>query len=394
MASLTQGSPLPNITSTDTTTTQGPAWYNQYLQDIAGAGSGALTAATTNPSSTVAGFSPLQTSAFDAAPGVANAYKTPLGASEAAATDASHGITGSAIQSYLNPYTSNVVDEMARLSNQNVNRNVLPALKSAFASTGGYGGQRYANATGQTLADIQANLTGAQTGALSTGFTTAADIANKSAQDKVLAANSLNQAASTESTAGAQGLKDLTDLGALQQAREQAVINAPMTVAGQAGNVLSNLKVPSTVSDIKNAPVPGAYSNSPLSQIAGLASLFASNAGGVSAAGGLLRSLLGETNYNQLLKEGALGNFSKGDSAGTSSGSSTPGVDNPTTDPSSPLYGMTQLEDGSFTNSQGQFFDASGRMTWDPTRADLNNQDNISNIPAGDTTSIDESPPI
>ena len=370
MASLTQGSPLPNITQTDTTTTQGPSWYNQYLQDIAGTGSSALTKATNTPQSMVAGFSPLQTTAFANAPGVATGYQTPLNTAESTATQAAEGITPGAIQSYMNPYTTNVVNEMARLSGENMNRNILPGLRAQFAGTGGYGSKRFANATGQTLADIQANLTGAQQGALSTGFTTAADLANRNAQTKILAANALNTQAQTESTAGAQGLKDLTDLGALQQAREQAVINAPMTAASQAGNVLSNLKVPTTVGEIKSAPVPGAYSNSPLSQIAGIASLFASNAGGTSAAGGLLRSLLGQENYNNLLEKGVLGSFASGDKAATgssvgdSTGSSTT---DPTTNPASPLYKATVNEDGSYTGKDGAQYSSNGVKTWDPS---------------------------
>jgi hypothetical protein len=368
MASLTQGSPLPNITQTATTTTQGPSWYNQYLQDIAGTGSGALTKATETPQSMVAGFSPLQTTAFANAPGVATAYQDPLGKAETAAGEAAQGITPGAIQSYMNPYTTNVVDEMARLSSENMNRSILPGLRAQFAGTGGFGSKRYAGATGQTLADIQANLTGAQQGALSTGFTTAADLANKNAQTKILASNALNQQAGTEATAGAQGLKDLTDLGALQQAREQAVINAPMTAASQAGNVLSNLKVPTTVGEIKNAPVPGAYSNSPLSQIAGISSLFASNAGGTSAASGLLRSLLGQENYDNLLKGGVLGQFKSGPSAGGSTGDSTGSTTtDPTTNTSSPLYGATQNEDGSYTGKDGAQYSANGVKTWDPS---------------------------
>jgi hypothetical protein len=319
----------------------------------------------------VAGFSPLQTTAFANAPGVAMGYQTPLNTAEATATQAAEGITPGAIQSYMNPYTTNVVNEMARLSGENMNRNILPGLRAQFAGTGGFGSKRFAGATGQTLADIQANLTGAQQGALSTGFTNAADLANKNAQTKILAANALNQQAQTESTAGAQGLKDLTDLGALQQAREQAVINAPMTAASQAGNVLSNLKVPTTVAEIKNAPVPGAYSNSPLSQIAGIASLFASNTGTAnSAAGGLLRSLLGQENYDNLLKEGVLGSFKSGTSAGgstgTSVGSSTSSTD-PTQNPASPLYKATMNEDGSYTGADGSQYSSNGVKTWDPS---------------------------
>lgn len=373
MASLTQGSPLPNITQTATTTTQGPSWYNQYLQDIAGTGSSALTKATETPQSMVAGFSPLQTTAFENAPSVAMGYQTPLNTAEATATQAAEGITPGAIQSYMNPYTTNVVNEMARLSGENMNRNILPGLRAQFAGTGGFGSKRYAGATGQTLADIQANLTGAQQGALSTGFTTAADLANKNAQTKILAANALNQQAQTEASAGAQGLKDLTDLGALQQAREQAVINAPMTAASQAGNVLSNLKVPTTVGEVKNAPVPGAYSNSPLSQIAGISSLFASNAGGTSAASGLLRSLLGQENYDNLLKQGVLGSFKSGPSAGDSTGDSTGSTTtDPTTNTSSPLYGATVNEDGTYTGKDGAQYSSSGMKIWDPSSGYIN----------------------
>ena len=61
---------------------------------------------------------------------------------------------------------------------------------------------------------------------------------------------------------------------------------APLAAATSAGNVYANLKVPSTVSETSSAPIPGAYSTSPLSQIAGLGSLFASGTGGTSAAGG------------------------------------------------------------------------------------------------------------
>jgi len=149
------------------------------------------------------------------------------------------------------------------------------------------------------------------------------------------------------------------------------VINAPMTAASQAGNVLSNLKVPTTVAEIKNAPVPGAYSNSPLSQISGIASLFASNTGTAnSAAGGLLRSLLGQENYNNLLEKGVLGSFSSGDKAGTGSsvGSSTgSSTTDPTTNPASPLYKATMNEDGSYTGADGSQYSSNGVKTWDPS---------------------------
>jgi len=119
--------------------------------------------------------------------------------------------------------------------------------------------------------------------------------------------------------------------------------------------------------------VPGAYSNSPLSQIAGISSLFASNAGGTSAASGLLRSLLGQENYDNLLKGGVLGQFKSGPSAGDSTGDSTGSTTtDPTTNTSSPLYGATQNEDGSYTGKDGAQYSSSGLKTWDPSSGYIN----------------------
>jgi hypothetical protein len=90
-------------------------------------------------------------------------------AAQATAAQAAQGITPERIQALMNPYTSNVVDEMGRLSQENVQRNLLPTMKAGFVGTGGLGGQRYANALGQSMSDIQAGLTGQQYGALSKG---------------------------------------------------------------------------------------------------------------------------------------------------------------------------------------------------------------------------------
>ena len=89
---------------------------------------------------------------------------------------------------YMNPYTQNVVDEMARLSQQNVQRNLLPTMKAGFVGTGGLGSQRYAGALGQSMADIQTGLTGQQYGALSKGYSEALKGALDEAQLQNLAA--------------------------------------------------------------------------------------------------------------------------------------------------------------------------------------------------------------
>jgi hypothetical protein len=72
------------------------------------------------------------------------------------------------------------------------------------------------------------------------------------------------------------GLNVLSGLGAQQQATSQAALNYPMSAQQNFANLLRGFTVPTSQSQTFTGPIPGAYSNSPLSQIAGL---------GLSAAG-------------------------------------------------------------------------------------------------------------
>jgi hypothetical protein len=121
----------------------------------------------------VAGLDPLQKQAYAAVPAAATSYVPGLQAAETTAGGVAQGLTPERIQSLMNPYTSGVVNEMARLQQQNIQRNLMPTLKAGFVGQGGLGSQRYANALGQTAADWQSNLLGAQTGALQKGYETA-----------------------------------------------------------------------------------------------------------------------------------------------------------------------------------------------------------------------------
>ncbi len=81
------------------------------------------------------------------------------------------------------------------------------------------------------------------------------------------------------------------ELGGYTGTLGDAAQTAELAAAKSAADGYSNLKVPSTVSEEAYAPIPGAYSTSPLAQIAGLGSLFASGAGGTSAVEGVLSNL-------------------------------------------------------------------------------------------------------
>lgn len=298
--SILQGDPLPNITTTKEVETKGPDWYNEYLESLAAPGTALLDK---TGSELVAPMSDLQTSVLDYAKGEdgtgtgLRGYETMLGDAGDTAALAAAGVTPEMIQSFMNPYISGytnaqgvkmpgVVDEMERLQQQNLQRSLIPSLKGAFTGTGGIGGKRMYDAMGQMGADVQANLLGAQTKQLASGY----DSALKAAMDQAglyrTAAETQRGLASTELDLKLKELERLYNLGGEEQKLSQAEIMAPLTAATGAANVFSNVKVPSTVSEEANAPIPGAYSTSPLAQIAGLGSLFASAPNGTSAATG------------------------------------------------------------------------------------------------------------
>ena len=282
--SILQGDPLPNITTTKEVETKGPDWYNQYLESLAAPGTELLGKTGAD---LVAPMSELQTGVLDTAKtGGLGGYEGMLGEAQDTARLAAAGVTPEMIQGFMNPYTSSVVDEMERLQQQSLQRSLIPSLKGAFAGTGGMGSQRMFGAMGQMGADAQANLLGAQTKALSSGY----DSALKAAMDQAglyrQAAETEKGLATTELDAKLKELERLYSLGGEEQKLAQTEIMAPLAAATGAANVFSNVKVPSTVSETANAPIPGAYSTSPLAQIAGLGSLFASGTGGTSAAAG------------------------------------------------------------------------------------------------------------
>ena len=267
MADIFQGVPLPTITQTEQRQQVLPEFYTNYLQDIANLGTNAIQQGG------VAGFSPLQQQAFQMAPNAA--FSGAQTAGDAASLIGASGTTAapSMVGAYMNPYTTNVVDEMARLQNQNVQRSVLPALRGAGVGSGGFGSTRQANVTGQTLAEMQRNLTGQQYGALNTGYNTAMSAAQADLSRQLQAGQGLGNVSQEQYQIGTGGLKTLSDLGAQQQALGQKQLDYPMIQAQNLGKLFQGLNIPAGETTQKVGPgAGGQYGLSPLQQITGLAS--------------------------------------------------------------------------------------------------------------------------
>ena len=273
MPDMFQGVAAPDVNTTMTPGTTAPQYYTDYLTDVASAGK---TAMGRDPSQMVAPLTNLQNQGYAAVPGAATAYQPGLASAQATAGMAAQGMSPEAIQSFMNPYTSNVVDEMGRLQQQNVQRNLMPQLKAGFVGTGGLGGQRYANAMGQTAADLQSTLTGQQYGALSSGYKDAMQAAYNQANLQNQVAQTQGTLAEREQTLGLTGAGALTKSGAEQQAYQQSIIDAPLKTAANAAALMKGYTIPTTSTETYKGPMPGAYGASPLSQMVGLGSLIGS----------------------------------------------------------------------------------------------------------------------
>jgi hypothetical protein len=271
--SITQGSPLPDVTVTTTRGDTAPDYYTNYLKNLSGAGE---TAMGRTAAQGIAGYDPMQETGYGKVETGAGAYKPGLTAAGATAATAASGLDPTRITALMDPYRTNVVDEMARLSQQNIQRNVLPSLKAGFVGGGNLGSQRYAGALGQTMADVQANLTGQQYGALSKGYSEALKAAMDEMQLQNEAARTQLGIAEKAQSLGLTEAGALTKAGAERQAYEQAKLDYPLKMAQESAGLMRGLQVPMTQREQRVGPLAGAYETSDLSNVLGILSVLGS----------------------------------------------------------------------------------------------------------------------
>jgi len=247
-----QGQALPNVTTTVDKNLSAPGYYTDYLNALSNVGQGALTRTAAEG---VAGYDPLQTAGYGQYEAAAGAYKPGLDAAGKTAAKVAGGIDTSRISQFMDPYQQNVVNEMTRLSQQNLQRNLLPTVKAGFVGSGALGSQRYAGALGQTLADVQSDLTGKQYGALSSGYQNALKATLDEAQLQNQAAQTQAKIAEQQQTLGLAGAKALTGAGAERQKYQQSLLDYPLTNATNVSQLLRNYQIP--ISSTEKTVAPG-----------------------------------------------------------------------------------------------------------------------------------------
>jgi len=264
MAGLFQGDPLPDVTSTTQTQATAPEFYTNYLQDIANLGQNAVTQGG------VAGFSPLQQQALQMTPDVAFAGAGSMGAGSQLLGQAGATTVPDVIADYMNPYQSAVVDELGRLQNRNIQENVLPALGAGAVGSGQFGSRRQQQITGNTMRDMQADLLGRQYQALNQGYTAAGTLAGNDLNRALNAGQAFGTLGRQQQDLGTTGLKTMFDFGKEEQNLGQKMLDRPMLEAKAFSELLRGQQMPGGTVTQEVGPKSGAYSNSPLSQIASL----------------------------------------------------------------------------------------------------------------------------
>jgi len=255
--SLTQGNPLPSITTTTTATV--PDWYTNAATKLSDAATSALGKTETvigadgKPVTTftprtaaegVAALDPLQQQGYAATSGAAGSYLPGITAAQQTAAQAASAMNPAGIQAFMNPYINSVTNEQARLANQNWQRNIMPTLGGQFVGSGGFGGQRFASALGQAGADFQSALTGQQNKSLADAYASALTGSYNQGQLQNAAAQTQGNLAGKAQELGLKGASALTEAGAAQQKYNQSLLDFPLTNAKNAASVLTGLTVP------------------------------------------------------------------------------------------------------------------------------------------------------
>jgi hypothetical protein len=314
---LFTGAAPPDVTKTQTTASTTPDYYTNYLTQLSQTGQNALgtfdpiTKQFTAPTQTdliaagtpyVAGLNQAQKDIFKDAPDQLLRYQDPLD-SALTAGEAGSGVSQADISKFYNPYENAVVGGLANNSMTQYQKNILPQLKAGFVGSGGLGSQRYANAAGQSVTDMNTALMQEMNKTRMAGYNTALDAAMKEAQLQNQSSAALTGLGQAEAQAATSGLKTGAELGALEQAFTQAQINAPLTQATNVSQLLKGYTVPTAQTQTYKGP-GDAFQPSPLSQIASLGTLLGSGFNSSSGWG------------NQLLKNlGSAGGVSNADKA-------------------------------------------------------------------------------
>lgn len=143
-------------------------------------------------------------------------------------------------QRYMSPYTGQVVDEMARLSNRDLTEKFLPALNDTFIRSGGTRGGLNSNLDTSAVRlgrDVMQDLGGRQASALEAGYKTSADIFGADQNRQAQLAQTVGNLTASDMDALIRGGATLGDLAERAAGRKISAAGVLGSNATGAGNI-------------------------------------------------------------------------------------------------------------------------------------------------------------
>ena len=213
---------LPRIAQTTAPTTQSQNLIESNIGAYQPAVSGAIQgtqALATQGAGTASGLGMMQQAAGMSGINAAQPYLNNAGQSSV-----------SNINSYMNPYTQNVTDQIAKLGARNLSENLLPAVSDQFVRAGQFGSSGMGTFGERALRDTQESVLNQQNQALQSGYgqalsTSQADLARQA---------QLGQTAGNLTQAGQQ---NLATIGAQTAAASGADLTRQQSAEAQAADL-------------------------------------------------------------------------------------------------------------------------------------------------------------
>ncbi len=198
-----------------------PFLEDAYLKGINRADAASQSAYTPYQGQRIAGFTPDQQEAQQLTRQGIGQFMPAYNAGVATTAATTTPFNASSLDAYMNPYTSKVTDEIARLGNQNFTNNILPGINSQFTGNGMFGSSRNAVALGRAAEATQQDITGQQSNALQQGYQNSMNTYQTDQARNLQAGQDLvNEAQSGQNLYGAD-VNALTASGQQQQTQQQ-----------------------------------------------------------------------------------------------------------------------------------------------------------------------------
>jgi hypothetical protein len=216
--------PAPTSTPTTTVQTQQiPAWYEEAMQRLIGAGE-AETAARPyqyyDPAERVAQLSPTEEATIAQVPMAAGAYMPGLSSAYQSAAMGSRGVGDIDYSQYMNPYTQYVTDIAKREAMRDYEK-MRPQMGFQASRQGAFGGARYGVQEAEAERNLGQRLSDIQTMGLERAFTAGTGLQQQEAQRQLQAAPLFSNIGQQAQQLGLGGLQAVMQSQALPRQIEQ-----------------------------------------------------------------------------------------------------------------------------------------------------------------------------